>query len=170
MKKQPLLLICCLFLSSISFAQTTLERQVIGSAGSYATSGDISVSATVGETATETAISGTLILTQGFQQPNQEDFVGIEDEWNIIVDYNIFPNPTADKLIIELNTDKRIDLNFDLYDLRGRATPVDRISQQIQGKVKTEMNLTSLAEGTYLLSLSNKDGKVIKSFRIQKIQ
>jgi len=47
----------------------SLERSVIGSAGGEVTSGNITLSFTVGEVAVQTLISGNIILTEGFQQP-----------------------------------------------------------------------------------------------------
>lgn len=51
-------------------AQVTLDRQVIGSTGSYQVGTTMSLSSTVGESAVQTLFSVNGILTQGFQQPN----------------------------------------------------------------------------------------------------
>jgi gliding motility-associated-like protein len=57
-----------LFMSSVSYGQLTLGRQVLGSTGGFATGTNISVSSTVGEAVVQTLFSANLILTQGFQQ------------------------------------------------------------------------------------------------------
>lgn len=57
-----------LVLSSVSYGQVQLGRQVIGTTGGYATGGSISVSSTVGEAVIQTKVSASFILTQGFQQ------------------------------------------------------------------------------------------------------
>ena len=57
-----------LFVSSISFGQVQMGRQVLGSTGGFATSTNGSVSSTVGEAVITTQSSANLILTQGFQQ------------------------------------------------------------------------------------------------------
>ncbi|MEZ5195886.1 MAG: hypothetical protein R2764_05675 [Bacteroidales bacterium] len=59
------------------FAQM-VERQVIGSAGGYSSTSDLKVSSTVGEAFVATGTSSTIILTQGFQQPDEES-LSIED-------------------------------------------------------------------------------------------
>lgn len=61
-------IVLLLFISSTSFAQLTLGRQVIGSTGGFATGTNITVSSTVGEAVTQTLFSANMILTQGFQQ------------------------------------------------------------------------------------------------------
>ena len=63
----PILLL--LFISSFSFGQITLERQVIGSTGGFVTGTSMSLSSTVGEANVQTLFSTSTILTLGFQQP-----------------------------------------------------------------------------------------------------
>ncbi|PJA08583.1 MAG: hypothetical protein COX70_03330, partial [Flavobacteriales bacterium CG_4_10_14_0_2_um_filter_32_8] len=66
---------------SNSFAQITIERQVIGSTGGFATGTTMSLSSTVGEANIQTLFSTNIILTQGFQQPVTSN--------NSVVDYEI---------------------------------------------------------------------------------
>lgn len=55
----------------VVFGQLSLERQVFASAGSYTElSGDMNVSATIGETMILTRSAVTFDITQGFQQPD----------------------------------------------------------------------------------------------------
>jgi len=61
-----------MLLCNIAVAQITLERQVIGSTGSFAVGTSVTLSSTVGEVAVQTVqtlFSVNGILTQGFQQP-----------------------------------------------------------------------------------------------------
>ena len=46
-----------------------IERQVVGTTGNESTNGNITISSTVGEPAVLTRTDGTVILTEGFQQP-----------------------------------------------------------------------------------------------------
>ena len=98
----------------------TLERQVISSAGSFSTAGGITLSSTVGEVAVTTMIAGTVVLTQGFQQPNPEDFTAVPDEQKINLNYKIYPNPTSDQLVVEFTADKPTELSIQLFDLNGK--------------------------------------------------
>jgi len=59
-----------LFVSSMSYGQVTISRQVIGSTGSFATGTSMTLSSTVGEAVVQSLFSVNNILTQGFQQPS----------------------------------------------------------------------------------------------------
>ena len=98
MKK--LLLILAFFGLMLSFLSAqTLSRQVIGSTGSA----NEQLSSTTGETVVNTAVSGTFILTQGFQQPDNTT-VGIRQPIEVVVSYNLYPNPALDLITLELNS------------------------------------------------------------------
>ncbi|HCQ29485.1 MAG TPA: hypothetical protein DIU39_04300 [Flavobacteriales bacterium] len=79
-----------------TIAQTTLERSVISSAGNYSEQSSVWLSYTVGEPVVFTGNGNSVILTQGFQQPtdNEEAEIyiysgftpngdGDNDEWYI---------------------------------------------------------------------------------------
>ncbi|PKP50962.1 MAG: hypothetical protein CVT95_02000 [Bacteroidetes bacterium HGW-Bacteroidetes-12] len=76
MKK--LLYILILFPFGIN-AQVVIEQQVIGSTGSYQVGTNITLSSTVGEAAVQTLFPTSMILTQGFQQPNFRPLDSIVD-------------------------------------------------------------------------------------------
>lgn len=71
------LVFICITLTTLLSAQVQLERQVIGSAGSESNSANLKVAATVGEVSVETVSGGTIIYTQGFQQPFSSDTIRI---------------------------------------------------------------------------------------------
>ncbi len=75
MKQLNYISIMLLLISSATFGQLQLGRQVIGSTGSYATGTNITVSSTVGETMVQTLFSTNFILTQGFQQTLRVDSI-----------------------------------------------------------------------------------------------
>lgn len=54
-----------------AFSQTSIERQVFGTAGKAETIGSIDISYTIGECVVTTETTGSNILTQGFQQPEK---------------------------------------------------------------------------------------------------
>lgn len=73
--------------STVAFGQVQITRQVIGSTGGAAAGTNIAISYTVGETVIQT-ISNSMILTQGFQQP--DGFVELGD--SLIIYSGITPN------------------------------------------------------------------------------
>ena len=70
MKQINYIPILLLFISSVSFGQVQLGRQVIGSTGGFASGTNFTISSTVGEAVVQTLFSTNTILTQGFQQPS----------------------------------------------------------------------------------------------------
>lgn len=81
----PLLFL--MLLSTVSFAQVQLTRQVVGSTGGDVVGSSMGMSFTVGETVVKT-ITNSMVLTQGFQQPE-----AIENLENELVFYTgITPN------------------------------------------------------------------------------
>lgn len=154
------------------FSQLSLDRQVLGTSGHWGKWGQYSLSSTVGETVTTTAITtnGMLILTQGFQQPDDKgDFVGVDDPVELPVSYKIYPNPTNGVLGVELTADLPIVIKLDVIDARGKMTsvPIQRI--QFTGSKKTILNLEALADGIYFLNFRDEDGDLLKSEKIQKV-
>lgn len=163
----PFLLLCCLpvWLS----AQVSLDRQVIGSTGNFSTVSNISLSSTVGESVVATAVSGSIVLTQGFQQPDGTNSVGIEDDLRLLVRYTVAPNPTQDIVRVELSTDKPITIGLVLMDVRGRRVPVPEQKIHVNGTESTEIDLQPLADGLYTLALIDEGGNTFRTFKVKKI-
>lgn len=167
-------------LLSILFCSITLalfgqsiERQVISSSGNYTESGGLSLSSTVGETAIATGKSTDIILTQGFQQPDESDAeetnVGIEkviDKMKI----SAFPNPTSDKVILEINANQETELRIELLDLNGKRLNNNAVEQvSVFGKTVHEIDMQKYSTGHYLIRLSDESGKYSESIKIQKV-
>lgn len=146
----------------------SLERQVIGSAGGFEVENGYSLSFTVGEPVVETAISGTLVLTQGFQQPDDIS-VGINDVAKIKMDYLIFPNPTIDQLTVQLTSDKVVEVYISLHDMLGRK--FDQLDRKVlvDGVAQQQYDLSILAAANYMLVLTDKEGNQLGQFKIQKL-
>lgn len=75
MKQLNYISILLLFISSATFGQITLGRQVIGSTGGFFTGTGLTLSSTVGEAVVQKIFSPNIILTQGFQQTLSSDSV-----------------------------------------------------------------------------------------------
>jgi len=161
----PIFLMACL----PGFTQVNLERQVLGSTGGYSTAGNVQLSATVGEAVSTTLISGTLILTQGYQQPDRNYWAdAIEDLLEIVVSYEVFPNPTSDLLTVRFESQTPVSLRLHISDLSGKQ--LAGFSRQIDGigQHETNFSMASLAEGVYLLSFIDANGQLLHTQKIQK--
>lgn len=158
----------CLF--SVGFfaqAQVTLERQVIASTGNQSTAGNVALSSTVGEAVPTYLISGSLTLSQGFQQADLGT-VGIEELQEVVVDYTIFPNPTADLLYIRFQTEKTASLEIRLIDMHGRA--LEGFSRQLtgSGQLETSFSLASLPAAIYMVSILDAEGQLLISHKVKR--
>jgi hypothetical protein len=87
----------------------------------------------------------------GFTKAFSKGALGVNDQQ--IVEVNIYPNPTAG--IVNLVSGKNID-HVNVYDISGRLVKtVNKISSD-----KTVLDLSSLANGTYILKIQA-DNKVV---------
>ncbi len=164
--KQLKLTIIALFASAFVFGQT-LERQVIGSAGLAVQNGTAGLSYTIGEQATSSQIIPATKLTQGFQQVDPVEFVGILDLYANQIQASVFPNPTVKilKLQSDLYTIGIDELNFQILDLHGKLV--------LEGIVPSDggsFDVSSLAASTYTLVLRAKNGQFEQKIRFVKIR
>lgn len=156
-------LCCC----STVCAQS-IERSVIGAYGGSGTAGTIEVDMTVGEVAITTGETGTMVVTQGFHQPD-DGITSIDKPLGISVQYSLYPNPTTDKLYLELSAERSTEVQVEIIDARGRNTPLEAVSVMVSGQVSAlEWDTDRLAEGMYLVVVKNAQGEISGSIRFQK--
>ncbi len=151
--------------TSVAFSQS-IDRQVISSTGGYSEAGNISVSYTVGEPMVETFEAGTIVLTQGFQQPDASP-VGMEDI-NSGISILAYPNPTEGEIILDFTTTREMELSIGLMDVLGKQVSVtENIS--VSTGTKHLMDLSALASGNYFIVLKSADGTMNTNIKVQKI-
>lgn len=144
-----------------------VERQLISATGNLSNSANLQVSATSGEIVVSTESSGTIILTQGFQQPAVEDFVGTFNIDDSDIEISIFPNPAISTLSLGMKSQNNIDLEIEILDITGkRVFPPRKIS--FTGEAKETLDFSKLPSNTYLILFKNKQGKTIQTFKIIK--
>ena len=158
-RKKTMLLGILLFgcgLSNLHAQETTL------SSGGDAT-GNGSFSYSIGQLFYETnsGIDGT--VAHGVQQPYEiSSFVGIDEFDAISLGFNIYPNPTTEYLTLDVKDFSLVELDYVLFDLRGRELDRQELSEN-----KTIIEMRDFPPSTYFLKVS--DGKnVMKTFKIVK--
>ena len=113
--KKSLLLFIALAVRYSLLAQS-LSPFVISSSGNYSQGGNISLSSTTGEsTLISTFSSGSSILTQGFQQPNDAS-VGVSSPENPI-SIIWYPNPAGGLLSLECDMTIGLQKTHHIRDL-----------------------------------------------------
>ncbi len=168
--KRLLLAVSAVFIFLSSFSQApSLSREVISSAGDYFISPVGSLSWTLGEPVIETVENGSIniILTQGFQQPDELP-VGI---WQIPADnifVNLYPNPTVQIVRLDLKYDANSKMKIELVDMLGRVLHTDKLNVT-KGQVSNyELDVSSLAAGMYMFRLTG-NGRLLNSYKFQKV-
>ena len=165
MKKQLvfLLIICTAVLLQ---AQPSLSPQVISSSGDYLDNGTISISYTLGELAIATLEAGSLVLTQGFQQPLQIGTFTRETpdmNWQV----KAWPNPVLKELNLQISSEIQKDLFIETFDLSGRL----HLSQKIETPISSEpytLDFSGLDLGVYFVKIRTADYSMLEIVKIQK--
>lgn len=160
---RTILFISLMILSLTGIQAQTLSRQVIGTTGSA----NPQLSYTVGETVVQTAISGSFVLTQGFQQPDQLA-VNNQPGFKVDVSYKLYPNPSHDWMILELNSDQYIEVKLDIIDMAGRSVQND-IDMKGTGTHQKKFDVSDFASGSYLMRIKSVDGKFIKTLKFERL-
>ncbi|MBA4240881.1 MAG: hypothetical protein C0448_09140 [Sphingobacteriaceae bacterium] len=140
-------------------AASVNAQEVISSQGNSYSNATHTIDYTIGEPVTATVSNGVNDLTQGFHQTNLT-ITSVEDlDANISV--NLFPNPTSE--FVNLTVDKYEDLTLRLFDATGKLIKELSLKQSL-----TSVKVSEYADGTYLLTLTHKEDKKIKTFKIIK--
>ena len=139
-----------------SFSAQTISPEVVASSGNTLISGDVVLDFTIGEVVIDT-YTGTVILTQGFQQsriiithvPNEE----------YEVEFNIYPNPTSDYVMIDFHSP--VSSILELYDIQGKLI----LNHSLYNQESFQLNLQTVASGSYLLKVNIADR--VSTYQIQ---
>lgn len=143
----------------------SLTPEVQASSGDFYTGAGVTLSWTLGEAASETYSNASNSLTQGFQQP--EMTITKVEETNAGVSVNVFPNPSAHQLNVELTLAASSSIELELFDINGRLIHTQKANVDA-GKQILSMNIVSLAAGQYVLRVKDTDKKTQSTYKIQK--
>jgi len=155
MKKLLLILLC---LPMIGFGQIT-SPSVISSSGNSYNNGGVNMDYTLGEIVVETfqptvtplPLTYT-ILTQGFHQGILKVTTSVE---NIDIKTKVYPNPTTNFIIIEL--EKNVNADILVYDINGKLVLKDKLNDENQ----KQFDFSFLKQGNYLLEITKGDKKSV---------
>ncbi|MFM6976685.1 MAG: T9SS type A sorting domain-containing protein [Sphingobacteriaceae bacterium] len=156
--RSVLLVFALLVFLTIDLQAQLADRPTIAAGGNYVSySADLNFQTTVGEVATQTIQSASLMLTQGFQQTEQ--IIDIPNGGSPS-DLLIYPNPAAEAVKIRLNLNVPAWINFALINNAGQL--VHQSEQQVAAGIQEIPFNFRVAPGIYLLTLRF-DGKIISS-------
>ena len=90
--------------------------------------------------------------------------IGIEENDAAMI-ARVYPDPAVDVLNISLQNDAGRDLNLQVIDLSGRVQMEQRLGKR-QGMSIHQLNVGSLASGSYLLRLTWPEGRAEERFQV----
>ena len=163
-----LLTITCLI--PVGLAAQSLDRTVLSNGGNFQTDpqNTLTLSSTIGEPVVMTQTATTLLLTQGFQQPDAEIVTSVAVTANGNLESGVWPNPFENQLNIWFNSGKSRDLIISLTDMAGRKVLADREINVTQGSSSCTIQLSGFAAGIYLLRIQGANEELTAVHRISK--
>lgn len=160
MKHKRLKLSALLFLG---LGLTGLQAQTsVNAAGGKATGGGGTVAYSVGQVVYTSNKGSGGTIDQGVQHAYEIFPVGIK-ETTLNLSLTLFPNPTTESLILQINDNHNDKLSYQLFDMQGQElSKGDIVGQQ------TLINMSSLPTATYFLNVVDQENKKVQSFKIIK--
>lgn len=83
----------------------------------------------------------------------------ISEEGMIFKDLKVYPNPSQDRVTIDLPTELDNDVNITVLDYQGKQM----LSQLINSENNT-LNVSNLQAGVYLIEITHEDSRIVKRF------
>ena len=79
----------------------------------------------------------------------------------------LYPNPVADEVYVELNSDKNMEVDVTIIDMMGRTITSPRTFGLVQGHNQIAMDVASLTAGTYFVRM--RDAKAVSTIKFDKM-
>jgi hypothetical protein len=150
-------LLCSSLIAFVFSVQAqTLSPSVISSTGCYGTSAANSLSYTVGELAavqTFTSSSGSVILTQGFQQPNDIVSGLLNIEANADGAFSVYPVPASATVWYGYEFTEPGNAEVSLVNILGQKLNYGLTESYNSGKLLHSFDCAAYASGDYILSV-----------------
>lgn len=142
----------------------SVERSVVAGAGAVAINSGGQYTWTLGESVVQLATGGSVILSQGFQQP-ESSAVNVKSI-SSANGLKVYPNPSSGFFTMEsAGSNKNENLAFLVFDNAGK-----QVFSGTSGNVaKYTMDLSSLPGGIYLLQVASVGGSV-QNFKLTIIK
>jgi hypothetical protein len=149
-------------LFGLLWASLSQAQESVNASGGDASGGGGSVAYSIGQVGYTSNIGNNGNVSQGVQQA-YEIFVFGNDDVSSNISLQIFPNPTADNLILQINNFNNEQYSYQLFDMQGKQLSTGRIVD-----TQTPINMYSLPTASYLLYVVNQDNKKVQTFKIIK--
>lgn len=142
------------------FHQYAVPGQYVVCLTVTSTTGTLSCSDTYCDSSSVQRVASGFVMSQLSVIPQMT--TGIKDN-DLLSFTGAYPNPVSDELTIEVQTKEAAELYYVLTDALGRA-----VSKGMLTDSKTKVNTSNLEQGIYSLSLSSKNGAILKTIKLIK--
>ncbi|MFZ4543028.1 MAG: T9SS type A sorting domain-containing protein [Saprospiraceae bacterium] len=155
---KPILLLTSILLTAV----ITQAQQSINSSGGNAKGSGGTLTYSVGQTVytINKGIGGS--AAQGVQHAYEILTVGSKDI-ELDISISVYPNPTEDKLTLQVEDYHRYNLLYQLLDLQGKLLESTALISN-----QTQIDMHNLPAATYFLNVVNGGNKKVQSFKIIK--
>lgn len=156
---QKVIIVFCFLYLGLS---TGVAQENTDALGGMAYGAGGSVSYSIGEVDYINATGPGGSITEGVQQPYEIIVIsGIEDK-DINLSFAIFPNPTADFVVLSVQNANTAYMTYGIYDIEGKL-----IEKQDVNDSRTTIAMRDLANGIYFIKVLRKSSEV-KLFKVIK--
>ncbi len=122
-----------------------------------------SMSYSVGQMVYQTYSGTNGSVSQGVQQPYEISITtGIKDFKGINLLVSAYPNPTTDRLTVQIENYKITNLSYQLFNIKGKILKSEKITDR-----QTSIIMSNLIPSAYFVRILEGD-KEIKTFKIIK--
>lgn len=139
--------------------QPFICRDVLSSAGAYATSAGRHFEMTLGEPVIKSLGNNFARLSQGFTQPEVCPLILVNNqEPQRMHSFALYPNPVEDRLHLRVEASFSQHLQMQLFDAVGRSYGTPPFLD-VQGEL--QLDCSGLGSGAYFLVLRSDDGRQV---------
>lgn len=82
---------------------------------------------------------------------------------------NVFPNPSASEMFIQVSSEANLQLNFNIFDVAGRMAD-SRLVTIPSGRTQVALQTANLSAGIYTLNIQSEDGSLRISKKLVKTE
>jgi hypothetical protein len=155
-------LICLIW--SVEISAQKVYPQILSSSGNSNQTNTMTIEWTLGELSITTISGPTAMITQGFHQPRYV-ITAINEISETLGKINVFPNPTSDKVNMNMTFDKIRSVHVGLTDLNGKLLFKKKYVGQ---NMNESMSFDNLPNGSYIMNFILDDNNSKQSFIILK--
>jgi hypothetical protein len=159
-------LILFLVVSWTKVMSQELSHSVMVPAAGIVSTGGLSYTQTVGETAIEIISGSGFVFTQGFQQPGIKIEPDINNNGNGV---NVYPNPVTDFVYVKLFGNTPRKFKIEVISMVGTVVTSGTLSFITTFSYEQQIDMGNLKSGFYLVRVYSEDGVINRTFKIEKM-